>query len=146
MSSKLSKITSLVVSLTTIVWLSGFTAFIPVANAQSIQDLLDQIARLQDQLRALQSGSGSVTSCNFTRSLTVGSRGEDVKCLQQYLNANGFTIASSGSGSSGNETTYFGSLTRSAVARWQAANGISPAAGYFGPISRAKALAGGPGP
>ena len=31
---------------------------------------------------------------------------------------------------------YFGSLTRTAVAIWQAANGITPAVGYFGPISR----------
>jgi hypothetical protein len=33
---------------------------------------------------------------------------------------------------------YFGALTKSAVMKWQAAVGISPAAGYFGPISRAK--------
>ncbi|MEX2013336.1 MAG: hypothetical protein WD897_00260, partial [Parcubacteria group bacterium] len=32
---------------------------------------------------------------------------------------------------------YFGPLTRAAVAQWQAANGITPAVGYFGPISRA---------
>jgi len=32
---------------------------------------------------------------------------------------------------------YFGPLTRVAVARWQTANGITPAVGYFGPISRA---------
>ncbi len=32
---------------------------------------------------------------------------------------------------------YFGSLTRMAVASWQEANGITPAVGFFGPISRA---------
>jgi hypothetical protein len=36
---------------------------------------------------------------------------------------------------------YFGPLTKAAVAKWQAANGVSPAAGYWGPISRAKANA-----
>jgi len=33
---------------------------------------------------------------------------------------------------------YFGGLTRAAVAKWQADNGVSPAAGYFGAKSRAK--------
>jgi peptidoglycan hydrolase-like protein with peptidoglycan-binding domain len=41
---------------------------------------------------------------------------------------------------------YFGPLTQAAVAKWQAANGVMPAAGYWGPISRAKAntMAGAP--
>lgn len=92
------------------------------------------------------SGSGSTaTSCNFTRNLTVGSRGEDVKCLQQYLNASGFTVAQSGAGSPGNESTYFGPATKAALIKWQKANNVSPASGYFGPLSRAKynELAGG---
>jgi peptidoglycan hydrolase-like protein with peptidoglycan-binding domain len=66
----------------------------------------------------------------------MGSSGPDVRDLQKFLNARGFMIAGSGAGSSGNETEYFGSLTRLALARFQAAHGISPAAGYFGPITR----------
>lgn len=139
-----NKITSVVLSATTAVWLSGFAMLVPIANAQSSADLqaqinalLQQISALQAQLSA-QSGGAPATSCTFTRSLTVGVKGDDVKCLQQYLNGAGHQVASSGSGSSGNETTYFGSLTQAAVAKWQAANGVSPAAGYFGPISRAK--------
>jgi peptidoglycan hydrolase-like protein with peptidoglycan-binding domain len=73
----------------------------------------------------------------FTRDLTVGSQGDDVKALQQYLNNNGFPVAPSGPGSTGNETILFGGLTRTALAAWQAAKGISPAAGYFGPKTRA---------
>ncbi|HUY69822.1 MAG TPA: peptidoglycan-binding domain-containing protein, partial [Candidatus Tyrphobacter sp.] len=61
-----------------------------------------------------------------------------MKCLQQYLNASGDTVAKTGAGSSGNETTYFGPATKAAVAKWQAANGVTPAIGYFGPISRAE--------
>ncbi|MFZ2949866.1 MAG: peptidoglycan-binding protein, partial [Desulfuromonadaceae bacterium] len=77
---------------------------------------------------------------NFARSLTVGSRGADVMQLQQMLNMSADTqIASSGAGSPGNETSYFGGLTRVAVGKWQAKMGISPTAGYFGPLSRAKA-------
>ncbi len=83
-------------------------------------------------------GGTTATACSFTKSLTLGSTGDDVKCLQQYLNAAGYPVATTGVGSVGNETTYFGTLTQSAVASWQAANSVTPSVGYFGPISRAK--------
>jgi len=63
--------------------------------------------------------------------------GEDVRQLQIYLNSKGFTVAPSGPGSLGNETTYFGNATRAALIKFQKASGISPAAGYFGPLTRA---------
>ena len=75
-------------------------------------------------------------SYSFTRNLTIGSTGEDVRQLQIFLNANGYIIAAAGPGSPGNESTYFGELTRQALARYQAANGITPAVGYFGAITR----------
>lgn len=84
--------------------------------------------------------------CNFTRDLFVGATGEDVRCLQVYLNTAGNArIASTGAGAPGSETTTYGGLTASAVARWQAANGIGGPNGNFGPASRAKynALVGG---
>lgn len=61
----------------------------------------------------------------FTRVLTVGSVGEDVKLLQQRLNASGYTIATSGAGSRGNETTYFGPATKAALTRYQTARGLA---------------------
>lgn len=144
MSKFTKKVASAGLSLTTVVWLTGAT-LIPVASAQSVADLQSQIAALLAQINALQAqltttsgGSSVATACSFTRDLTVGSKGEDVKCLQQYLNATGNTIASSGAGSPGNETTYFGGLTKAAVAKWQAANSLTPPAGYFGAKSRAK--------
>jgi len=78
----------------------------------------------------------SITNSNFTRSLTVGARGNDVKALQVYLNSKGFTVSTTGAGSPGNETSYFGPATRSALSRFQSANNISPPAGFFGPITR----------
>lgn len=117
------------------------------AAAQTSQDqinsLLAMIAQLQAQIAALQggtvgTGTGTTLTCNFTANLTVGSTGNQVRALQQFLNAKGFTVAASGAGSVGNETTYFGPATRAAVARFQVANGISPTAGYFGPLTRAK--------
>jgi hypothetical protein len=74
----------------------------------------------------------------FTRNLTIGSTGGDVMNLQQVLNANANTqVAVSGAGSPGMETSTFGGLTKAALAKFQAGNGISPAAGYFGAITRA---------
>jgi len=72
----------------------------------------------------------------FMRDLDLGSEGDDVKALQVYLNNQGFYVASSGAGSPGNETTYFGPATQDALSRWQRHNGISPSAGFFGVISR----------
>lgn len=76
-------------------------------------------------------------TCNFTQDLELGVTNDEVLCLQQYLNGAGFKISESGAGSVGKETNEFKSLTQAAVVRWQTANGISPASGYFGPVSRA---------
>lgn len=81
--------------------------------------------------------------CEIQRSLTIGARGEDVRCLQRYLNWAGYTVSSIGVGSPGNETDYFGSRTANAVTRWQNANAaqvLAPAAltngtGYWGSLS-----------
>jgi peptidoglycan hydrolase-like protein with peptidoglycan-binding domain len=78
-----------------------------------------------------------LTNYQFTRNLTIGSTGNDVKQLQIFLNARGYTVSTSGAGSKGNETTYFGPATQRAVASYQRANGINPPAGYFGPTTRA---------
>lgn len=53
------------------------------------------------------------------RTLQVGSTGADVKRLQQFLNQNGFTVATSGTGSPGNEGTRYSSKTAAAVSRFQ---------------------------
>jgi hypothetical protein len=78
----------------------------------------------------------SVFVSSFSRDLTSGKTGSDVKSLQQYLNAKGFIVAISGAGSPGNETTYFGPATKAALIKFQKAMGISPTSGYFGPITR----------
>lgn len=154
MSNFAKKVSSVALSVTTAVWLSGAAAVLPVAHAQSTADLQAQIAALLAQIQALQAqlatqgGAPAATACSFTRDLTEGATGEDVRCLQQYLNGAGYKVADSGAGSPGNETTYFGSRTKAAVAAWQAAKGVSPAAGYWGPVSRAKysEVAGTPAP
>jgi hypothetical protein len=82
------------------------------------------------------------STAGFTRDLTLESEGEDVRQLQMYLNSQGFVIATTGTGSKGNESTYFGNLTQAALARFQAAKNITPAEGYFGRVTRAYIRAG----
>ncbi|MDP2669057.1 MAG: peptidoglycan-binding domain-containing protein [bacterium] len=133
------KITSVLLSATTMVWLAGASAFVPmVASADAATDALiaslqAQIASLMAQVAALAgSQSSQSVACSFTRDLTINATGPDVTCLQNYLTSTGhFTF-------SGGATGFFGTITRSAVAQWQAANGVAPAVGYFGAISRAK--------
>lgn len=67
----------------------------------------------------------------LTMDLTVGSTGAEVTELQNWLIGKGYSIPAGATG-------YFGAQTQAALAAFQAANGISPAAGYFGPITRAK--------
>lgn len=71
------------------------------------------------------------------KDLTLRSVHADVQLLQHYLNLHGYAVAATGSGSVGHETTYFGALTKAALAKFQKAVGIKPASGYFGPITRA---------
>jgi len=68
--------------------------------------------------------------------LMYGMRTERVRLLQMFLNKQGYAVASVGGGSAGNETVFFGPATRAALIRFQKAQGIQPAVGYFGPITR----------
>ncbi len=69
-------------------------------------------------------------SYTFTRNLTLGATGADVTALQNFLISNGNTIPAGATG-------YFGAQTQAALAAYQAAKGITPAVGYFGPITMA---------
>jgi len=69
--------------------------------------------------------------------LSLGATSENIKTLQIFLNALGFTVAKSGPGSPGNETTVFGPATKVALTKFQVEYGITPATGYLGPQTRA---------
>ncbi|MEE8131803.1 MAG: hypothetical protein V3T98_02040 [Candidatus Paceibacterota bacterium] len=147
MNKTINKFSAIGLSVTTAVWLSGAGMLMPMA-AQAvtveelqvqIQALLEQITSLNTQLATLQ--GGAAPSVTFTRSLTLGDTGADVLALQQFLNANGAPVAASDAGSLGNETEYFGSLTKAATAVYQDLHaaqiltplGLSAGTGYFGP-------------
>jgi len=78
----------------------------------------------------------STASAAITSTLKLGSNNSQVKELQQGLNSKGFVVSTSGAGSVGSETNYFGSKTKTAVQSWQSSKGLT-ADGIFGPASRA---------
>lgn len=118
------------------------------AGAVSIEDLQGQVKNLMAQIAKMQSQTTSQSGvtvsasdqavrakpqyriCSLVaRNLAQGSRGDDVSSLQEFLKGEGYLSA--------NATGFYGSLTASAVAKWQTAEGIS-AAGSVGPLSRAR--------
>lgn len=81
----------------------------------------------------------------ITKTLKLGASGLEVKELQILLNKDPETqVAKTGVGSPGRESTYFGSLTKAAVIRFQTkyaretlyAGGISFPTGVVGPLTR----------
>lgn len=109
---------------------------VPVfSQASTLSDLQAQIAKLQAQIAALQANLVPNSPLpNITQTLGQGSRGAQVTLLQRYLIGQGLLKID-------RPTGYFGSLTRSAVVKWQARNNVSPANGIFGPASRNKLVA-----
>jgi len=91
------------------------------------------ITQIVTQTANTQNNGTNNSTPPFTRSLTTGSTGPDVTELQDFLIAQGDLVWPEGV-----STGYFGNLTQAAVAKFQADNGITPAAGYFGPITSAK--------
>lgn len=121
-----------------------------VGVQEKINILLKQIEVLKERLNFLKaispdlSSSNSSKNCLFPRNLDIRMTGEDVMCLQQYLNSNGFTITEEGPGSLGKETEYFGLLTQQALIEFQNAhvveiltpNNLTYGTGYFGQSTR----------
>jgi peptidoglycan hydrolase-like protein with peptidoglycan-binding domain len=82
--------------------------------------------------KALDSESMTTNvSGELTLDLYMGMTHPEVATVQKLLNKAGFTLAESGPGSPGNETTMFGLLTRNAVRRFQCAKGIACSGGEY---------------
>lgn len=108
------------------------------AKAATIAELQAMIASLTQQLAALSGGSTAQSSGYvFNTNLTVGSTGADVVALQDWLASKGFLSIPAGTSKG-----YFGQLTKSSVASYQASVGL-PSTGFVGALTRAKLNASG---
>jgi peptidoglycan hydrolase-like protein with peptidoglycan-binding domain len=121
----------------------------------SDEEQLQDDADTEDDSSPIAGSGSDAPSASFTfpRNLSLGIRGEDVRALQRYLNAQGFLVAPPGlnstgsprAGSPGNETAYFGPATKAALIRFQDAHkeailtpvGLTQGTGFFGPATRA---------
>jgi len=114
-----------------------------------IVEILALIAQVQARLAVLrgETVAGVPAGFTFKTSLVLGMSSNDVKYLQIVLNRSPDTqIASSGVGSPGNETNYFGSLTKQAVIKFQNKYaedvlvpwGFSAGTGYVGSTTQEK--------
>jgi hypothetical protein len=74
---------------------------------------------------------GKLACIALNRNLGMGSQGDDVKNLQQFL------MSDSSSGFAGTPTGFFGPITAQAVMRFQMSHGIaSSSTGAIGPMTR----------
>lgn len=118
-------------------------------RSKLLESLRSLLSLLQQQL-ALLRAEIKIEGClisSFDRDLQLTMTGDDVKCLQIILNSDPETkLAETGVGSPGNETNYFGPLTRAAVIKFQekyhseilAPWGFTKGTGYVSRTTRAK--------
>jgi len=109
---------------------------------QQLQFLLTQLVKLGGTmppgLEKYLAGISQIQTdkvSEIKRDLYLGLEGDDVKLLQNFLinqkkGPKAIILSSYG------PTGYFGPVTQSALAEYQASVGIKPAIGYFGPITR----------
>ena len=86
--------------------------------------------------------SDAVTQGQFPESpkLYYGDFGPGPKKIQLLLNKLGFKLGTTGAGSPGHETSFFGPKTKAALKKFQAAHGLNPD-GVYGPLVQAAMLA-----
>jgi len=99
---------------------------------QKIKDLEKQIAELQAQVELAKKAEIRISEISkFTKTLSRGITGDEVKELQEFLKQFPDIYPE------GLVTGYFGSLTENAVKKWQEQQGIE-SVGIVGPKTRAK--------
>lgn len=140
---------------------SAYAAALTQAQVDAIISLLQSfgadattVANVNASLTGGTVTTPSTTGIVLSKSLKMGDNNADVKNLQIILNKDAATqVASTGAGSPGNESTYFGSMTKAAVIKFQnkyasevlTPVGLTAGTGYVGAMTIAKlnAVAGG---
>lgn len=116
------------------------------ATIDELRQVVLDMQNKQNGISSAESNLNTDSNCEFSRDLELGSEGADVRCLQQELNARGFTLADSGPGAPGEETIYFAARTEAALRLFQEAHradvltplGLDDPTGYFGEMTRRK--------
>ena len=107
-----------------------------------VAELQERVRQLQAQLRLARGQDGSRVSCSrFERDLSFGAQSQEVRCLQEFLAAQGAAVYPEGL-----VTGNFLSATRQAVIRFQQKYaseiltplGLQSATGYVGQMTRNK--------
>ena len=92
-----------------VIWSNGGSSFITQQNNEGI-----------NKTTHYSFGGNNAEDISFSRTLSIGNSGESVRNLQIALNTNVQTlVAQSGVGSPGEESSYYGTLTESAVKKFQ---------------------------
>ena len=108
------------------------------AQITQVVQQIQQLQSLLDQLKAQEEIATIPSEFSFTQDLRLGQSSLGVKYLQIVLNQDPNTrVAQSGSGSLGNETTYFGMLTRTALINFQTKYSLTTS-GYTDANTRTK--------
>jgi peptidoglycan hydrolase-like protein with peptidoglycan-binding domain len=111
-------------------------------ESASTASLIAEIASLEAELVTLQAEANGSTPSSasfsyvFTRNLSYGMTGNDVKELQLFLISEDKEPAARKLAAHGT-TKNFAILTLAALIEFQKNAGIHPASGYFGPVTRA---------
>ena len=116
---------------------SNFTYIISKKRTKSSGSSAALIAQFLEEQKALTEQPVLTTPLPITRTLKYKMTGDDVKSLQVYLNTHGYPVSTSGLGSTGKETSYFGPATKKAVILFQNANKLT-ADGIVGAMTRGK--------
>jgi subtilisin family serine protease len=108
-----------------------------------VDELTKIIQVLQVQLAAKNNSPVATQPIDKPEVPKIVNKDVDVRDLQKKLNSIGFIVAASGSGSPGNETSYYGPATVAAVQKFQCQYDIVCAGtpettgfGHFGPVTR----------
>lgn len=118
---------------------SSFVSNIPVKETTSSAST-SETKKTTDDIKLIQTSEFGTNpfpaTFLFTRNQTQGNLNIGVKNLQIFLNANGYIVSKTGNGSPGKENSRFGPGTKAALIKFQKDHNITPASGYFGPVTR----------
>ncbi len=100
-------------------WFSSYSCWHPLVVGTSSATVMATSSATSSM------GAAATSSPALSINLILGNVDPQVVTLQEMLNADGFTVATSGPGSLGQETDVFGLLTQAALRQFQCREGIT---------------------